>query len=56
MGEGDPGRYADVCMRIHARIIVTLRTSSEDYKNDTSSFFIIPQHARLPGGAPGLGT
>ena len=25
-------------------------------ENGTSSFFIIPQHARLPGGAPGSGT
>ncbi len=30
-GEGDSVPDVDVCMRIRARIIVTLRTSSEDF-------------------------
>ena len=32
----------------------TPRGAAGAEKISTSSFFIIPQHARLPGGAPGL--
>ena len=57
MGNGDPDPYADVCIRIHARVLSnTQKQVLRIRKNGTSSFFMIPQHARLPGGAPGSGT
>ena len=40
----------------YARYSNTQKQVLRIMKNDTSSFFMIPQHARLPGGAPGSGT